>query len=74
VDEGCAVEGCEDHIWEACELVRYWGERSYLHIFQLIFHNKGGTANARIQFQNQLEAVASETALARILVGKISEG
>jgi hypothetical protein len=30
--------------------------------------------NARMQFQNQLLAVASETALARTLVGKISDG
>jgi len=45
-----------------------------LHIFQLIFQRRGGTANARTQFQNQLEAVASDTALALIFVGKISEG
>lgn len=39
-----------------------------------IDHNKGGTAKARIQFQNQLLAVANETAFALIFVGKISEG
>ena len=32
----------------------------------------GGTAKARTEFQNQLEAVARETALARILDRNIS--
>jgi len=45
-----------------------------MYIFQLIFHSKGGTANASTQFQNQFDAVAKDTAFARILVGKISDG
>jgi hypothetical protein len=40
-----------------------------MYIFQLIDHSRGGTNNARRQFQIQLDAVASETALARILAG-----
>jgi hypothetical protein len=39
-----------------------------------MFQSKGGTAKARTQFQNQLDAVASDTALARIFEGKISDG
>lgn len=39
-----------------------------------MFQRRGGTAKARTQFQNQFDAVARETALARILVGKISAG
>ncbi len=39
-----------------------------------IFQSKGGTAKASTQFQNQFEAVAKDTAFARILVGKISDG
>lgn len=45
-----------------------------MYIFQLMFHSSGGTPNARMQFQSQLAAVARETALARTLTGKISEG
>lgn len=45
-----------------------------MYIFQLIAHNSGGTAKARIMFQNQFAAVARETALARTLLGKISAG
>lgn len=39
-----------------------------------MFQRRGGTANAKMQFQNQLLAVARETAFALIFVGKISEG
>jgi hypothetical protein len=45
-----------------------------MYIFQLMLLSRGGTMYARMQFQNQLLAVASETALARTLVGKISDG
>jgi hypothetical protein len=45
-----------------------------IYIFQLMFQRSGGTPNARMQFQSQLEAVARETALARTLAGKISDG
>ena len=45
-----------------------------MYIFQLMFQRSGGTAKARTQFQNQFEAVARETALARILLGKIYIG
>lgn len=36
--------------------------------------HRGGTAKARIMFQNQLVEVDKETALARILLGNISAG
>lgn len=39
-----------------------------------MFHSKGGTAKASTQFQNQFVAVVKLTALARILLGKISAG
>lgn len=34
-----------------------------------IFHRSGGTANAKMQFQNQLVAVERDTAFALILFG-----
>ena len=37
--------------------------------FVLLFVSKGGTANARTQFQNQFDAVDKDTAFARIFVG-----
>lgn len=45
-----------------------------MYIFQLIFQSSGGTPNASAIFQVQFDAVASETALARTLAGKISDG
>lgn len=45
-----------------------------MYIFQLMDDSRGGTANARIQFQSQFDAVARETAFARIFSGKISDG
>ncbi len=39
-----------------------------------MFHSSGGTAKASTMFQNQLDDVASDTALARNLDGKISAG
>lgn len=45
-----------------------------MYIFQLMFQSSGGTPKARMQFQSQLEAVERETAFARTLAGKISEG
>jgi hypothetical protein len=35
----------------------------------LLLVRRGGTAKARTQFQNQLDAVERDTAFARILVG-----
>ena len=84
VDECQAIERPEYHIhlpvadwrvvsscfdpWGSGKKRREEGQGTY------IFHNSGGTANAKQQFQNQLLAVAKETALALILVGKISDG
>ena len=45
-----------------------------MYIFQLMDHSKAGTKSASRQFQIQLDVVASETALARTLDGKISAG
>lgn len=45
-----------------------------MYIFQLMDHRRGGTAKARMQFQVQLLAVARDTAFARTLAGKISDG
>jgi len=45
-----------------------------MYIFQLMDHRRGGTAKARMQFHVQFAAVARETAFARTLAGKISEG
>jgi hypothetical protein len=45
-----------------------------IYIFQLIFCRSGGTPKASAIFHVQFEAVASDTAFARTLAGKISEG
>lgn len=45
-----------------------------MYIFQLMCVSSGGTAKASTQFQNQFDAVDSETALARMRVGYISDG
>lgn len=39
-----------------------------------MFQRRGGTANAKTQFQNQFVAVDNETAFALILLGYISDG
>ena len=44
------------------------------YIFQLMRRSSGGTANASAQFMIQFDAVDSDTACARTLRGKISDG
>ncbi len=75
MNESTSIERCENHVHLPVAFVVlvtcFFGnseKRSY------IFHKRGGTANAKMQFQNQFEAVARDTAFARILVGKISDG
>lgn len=65
------VSGAARNMWIKA---RPLNEANIIYIRQLMFHIRGGTAKARAQFQPQFEAVASETALARIWDGKISAG
>jgi hypothetical protein len=76
VDKGDGVESAKDLMLLLVNDVRMSVNVEILtmYIFQLMDHRRGGTANARMQFQVQLAAVASETAFARTLAGKISEG
>jgi len=65
------VSGAARNTWIPASPLR---AAKIMYIFQLISHINGGTAKARAQFHAQFDAVASETALARIAEGYISAG
>jgi hypothetical protein len=65
------VSGAVRNMWMKARALKV---PKIMYIFQLIDQSRGGTAKARMQFHVQLLAVARETAFARTLAGKISEG
>ena len=64
------VSGAAKKTWMKARILKV---PKIIYIFQLILHNNGGTAKPMAQFHIQFEAVVSETALARMPEGNISE-